>query len=150
MSQRPILFNRVARYVTIGYLFCAIAPRLLSSVGVLPLASFYWSLPGALLGSVAYAAWTGLRDRRQSILGLTLSGAAGVLLSGTAILRLPATIRPLPSSAADGVSFFGTAVYGTLCDLSAIVFLFAIAMAAFVPAGRPGFSQVEAPDKTMR
>jgi hypothetical protein len=56
----------------------------------------------------------------------------------------------LPSGGADGVSFFGSAIYGTLCDLSAIVFLFAIAMAAFVPAGRAEWSHLEAADKTAR
>lgn len=137
MSRPRIVLQRVATLVGVGYLVCAITPRILSSVGVeLPLASFYWSLPGALLGCVTYAAWTGLRGRPQNVLGIVISGAAGLLLAGIAIVRLPVTIRPL-ASGSPGFSFFGRAAYGVLCDLSAIVFLFALFLAAYVPAAPP-------------
>lgn len=133
-----VTLERVAVLVGTGYLACAITPRLLSSAGIdLPLASFYWSLPGALLGCGAYAAVTGLRGRRQSALGLVASGAIGLLLSGIVVLRLPVTIRPLASTI-DGFSFFGRAAYGVLCDLSAIVFLFALFLTAYVPHARGG------------
>ena len=139
MSPRPrVLLQRVAAMVGIGYLALAITPRLLSAAGIeLPLASFYWSLPGALFGCSAYAAWTGLRARPQSVLGMVTSGAMGLLLSGIVVLRLPVTIRPLATSA-EGFSFFGRAVYGVLCDLSAIVFLFALFVAAYAPAAPAG------------
>lgn len=138
MSQHPpIVLERVAVLVGIGYLVLAIGSRLLSSMGVfLPLGQAYWSLPGALIGCAAYAGWTGLRDRGQSALGMVLAGMAGVLAIGVFITRLPATIRPFSPSGGPGWSFFGAAVYGVLCDLSAIVFLFALFLAAYV-SGRP-------------
>lgn len=148
MSPLPrVALQRVATLVGTGYLVLAILPRVLSAFGVeLPLASFYWSLPGALIGCVTYAAWTGLRARPQSVLGMVGGGALGILVSGAIVLRLPATIRPL-SSTMDGFSFFGRAVYGVLCDLSAIVFLFALFLAAYAPAvrsGRPGEEERDA------
>lgn len=138
MSPLPrVALQRVATLVGTGYLVVAILPRVFSAFGVeLPLASFYWSLPGALIGCVTYAAWTGLRGRPQSVLGMVVGGALGLIASGAVVLRLPATIRPL-SAAMDGFSFFGRAVYGVLCDLSAIVFLFALFLAAYAPAVRP-------------
>ena len=138
MSRPRVVLHRVATLVGVGYLVCAITPRLLSSVGVeLPLASFYWSLPGALLGCATYAAWTGLRGRAQNVLGLVTSGAVGLLLTGIVVVRLPLTIRPLGSGPFEGFSFFGRAAYGVLCDLSAIVFLFALFLAAYAPAAPP-------------
>lgn len=140
MSGEPrVVWRRVAALVGTGYLACAIVPRLLSSVGFfLPLASFYWSLPGALLGATVYAAWTGLRGRTQGILPMVVAGMAGVLLTGVLVVRLPATIRPFAPNGAGGFSFLGASVYGMLCDLSAIVFLFALFLAAYVPAAPPG------------
>jgi hypothetical protein len=140
-SFRLVQLERVAGLVGAGYLICALLPRVLSTAGVLlPLASFYWSLPGALLGCVVYAAWTGLRGRRQGVLGMVASGAAGVLASGFLIVRLPLTIRPFAAAGSSSVSFFGAATYGVLCDLSAIVFLFALFLVAYLPATakRPG------------
>ena len=146
MNGRPrIVWQRVAALVGAGYLACAVVSRLLSSAGVLvPLAPFYWSLPGALAGCAAYAAWTGLRDRPQSVLPMVLAGAAGVLLSGLTVVRLPVTIRPFGGAA--GFSFMGAQAYATLCDLSAIVFLFALFLAAYVPAAPPG--SLEHPEET--
>jgi hypothetical protein len=133
-----VIWERVAAFVGIGYLICALLPRLLSSAGVLvPLAAFYWSLPGALLGGVTYASWTGFRGRAQSVLGMVIAGAIGVLLTGVAVVRLPVTIRPFAQGGSAGVSFFGGAAYEVLCDLSAIVFLFALFLAAYVPAAPP-------------
>jgi len=149
MSPRPrFQLERVAGLVGAGYLILALLPRILSTAGVfLPLASFYWSLPGALVGCVAYAAWTGLRGRGQGIIGMVLSGAAGVVLSGFLIVRLPVTIRPFAGDGATGFSFFGAATYGVLCDLSAIVFLFALFLVAYLPAPsvRPGEDGAEHP-----
>jgi len=149
MSLRPrVQLERVAGLVGAGYLICALLPRVLSTAGVqLPLASFYWSLPGALLGCVSYAAWTGLRGRVQGVLGMVASGAAGVLASGFLIVRLPVTIRPFAVSGSSPVSFFGAATYGVLCDLSAIVFLFALFLVAYLPApaARPSGDGAEHP-----
>ena len=136
MSSRPwFQLERVAGLVGAGYLVLALLPRVLSTAGVLvPLASFYWSLPGALLGCVVYAAWTGLRGRGQGVLGMVGSGATGVLASGFLIVRLPVTIRPFAVAGSPASSFFGAATYGMLCDLSAIVFLFALFLVAYLPA----------------
>src|SRR5262245_47121874 len=120
-KRARIVWTRVAGYVTVGYLICAILPRLFSRLSVIaPLAAFYWSLPGALLGSAVYAAWTGFRGRRQSRLGIVIGGAVGVLVSGFAIARLPAGAQPFPGPRGD--PGLGAAVYALLCDLSAIVF----------------------------
>jgi hypothetical protein len=131
------MIERIARYVAIGYLVLAVTPRLLTGLGVqVPLASFYWSLPAALLGTAAYASWLAIRGKSQRVSGMVLAGMAGVLLGGAALLRLPVTIRPLTQLPNDAWAFFGTAVYLTVCDLSAIVFLFALFLAAFVPLTR--------------
>lgn len=136
-TRRPVLIECVAGYVAIGYLVLAVAPRLLAGIGLhVPLASFYWSLPGALAGAAAYAAWFALRGASQRVSGMVLAGAIGILLTGVALLRLPATIRPLSEIPNDARAFFGTAIYATMCDLSAIVFLFALFLTAFVPVGR--------------
>ena len=147
-SSRLVQLERVAGLVGAGYLICALLPRVLSTAGVvLPLASFYWSLPGALLGCVAYAAWTGFRGRGQGVLGMVASGAAGILASGFLIVRLPVTIRPFAATGSSAISFFGAATYGMLCDLSAIVFLFALFLVAYLPASsvRPGGEGAEHP-----
>ena len=137
MKKPPIILARVATYVGVGYLAGAIGHRLLPGVRALDaLAPLYWSLPGALAGCAFYAAWTGLRSRSQSALGMVSVGAFGMVLEGLVVRRLPAAIQTLVPGTPDRFVFYATAFYETLCDLSAIAFLFALFLAAFVPASR--------------
>ena len=133
----PIVLSRVAAIVGTGYLAGAVAHRLLPhSKFFEPFAPLYWSIPGALAGAALYAAWTGLRGRPQDTLGMALSGTVGVVLTGLAVRRLPDMTRALFPGSADHALFLATAFYETLCDVSAIVFLFALFLAAFVPSAR--------------
>lgn len=141
MKNPSIVLHRVATYVGAGYLAGAIGHRLFSGVRLVePLAPLFWSLPGALAGCALYAAWTGLRNRPQSALGMLSTGAVGMGLGGFAIRRLPAAIQALWPRSHDAFVFNATAFYETLCDLSAIVFLFALFLAAFVPIARSRLS----------
>lgn len=135
-SRSSVVIERIAGYAAIGYLVLAVAPRLLLGLGVhVPLAFFYWSLPGALAGAALYASWFAARGRSQRASGMVLAGLTGILLAGAALFRLPALL-PFPGMPKDPWAFLSSAVYATICDLSAIVFLFALFLTAFVPVAR--------------
>jgi hypothetical protein len=145
MESRPAdMPDRIAAVVGILYLLAAVgyrvSARLLSPSRVL--APLFDSLPGALGGAVIYAAWTGLRTRRQGAWGLVLSGLAGAVLAALLRARIAGGMGgAVPGEVAVGFGGIGRQVYPLLCDLSAIVILFALFLAAVAPGIRPDAAQ---------
>jgi len=137
-TRMPVALDRVAEYLGVAYLLGAVGYRLSSlfRAWVEPLAPLYFSLPGALAGSTLYSAWTGLRGRRQSATALVAWGAAGVVVAWVAQARWEASLPFLPPAGARGLDALGMDFYRLLCDLSGIVFLFSLFLAAWAPGAR--------------
>ena len=117
------------------YLGGAVAYRVASRLDVTwpVLSPLYHTLPGGLAGGVLYAAWTGLRGRRQSLMSLALSAAAGVVVAAVALPALWSAMAP--AAAGPGVSSVPPA-WDLVCDLSAITTLFALFMSISLPLTR--------------
>ena len=113
------------------YLGGAVAYRVASRFEVhWPILSLvYHALPGGLAAGVLYAAWTGLRGRRQSLMSLALSAAAGVV---AAALVLPALWSAVGADGGPGAP----PAWELVCDLSAITLLFALFMSILLPFTR--------------
>ena len=119
--------NRTAAVAGLLYLGGAVVYRVAAQLEtpIPALAPLYTTLPGGLAGAVLYAAWTGLRARRQSPWSLALSAAVGVIIVWLiGRTRLAAG----PGSAA--------AAWEMICDLSAVTILFALFMSATLPFAR--------------
>ena len=116
------------------YLGGAVAYRVASRLDVTwpVLSPLYHALPGGLVGAVLYAAWTGLRGRRQSLMSLALSAAASVVATAVALPALWTRMAAGTSSGPDGVP----PGWVLVCDLSAITILFALFMSISLPFTR--------------
>lgn len=125
------LRNQWIAAVGLVYLGGAVAYRVASRFEVQwpSLSLLYHALPGGLAGGVLYAAWTGLRGRRQSLLSLALAAAAGVV---AAALALPALWSAMGADGEPGTPL----AWELVCDLSAITLLFALFMSILLPFTR--------------
>lgn len=135
LRRRNQLITLLASLYLIGAVGYRVASKLGFTVDIL--APLFLSLPGGLAGATLYAAWTGLRGRRQTRWGMGVSGALGVILFELLETRLVAYLstRVTPGSAG-GYFFFGRAVTELICDLSAIVILFALFLSVSAPFAR--------------
>ena len=140
--MRRLGVKRRNQLVTVAaslYLAGAVGYRVASKLGfpIDALAPLFSSLPGGLAGAILYAAWTGLRKRRQTRWAMAWSGALGVilaqLLEGPIIRYLGTRVG---GGMAGGYAFFGRAVTELICDLSAIVILFALFLSVSAPFAR--------------
>lgn len=96
------------------------------------LSPLYHALPGGLAGGVLYAAWTGLRGRRQSLMSLALSAAAGLVAAALAMPALWSWMAARDAAPGPGAP----AAWELVCDLSAITLLFALFMSISLPFTR--------------
>ena len=122
------LRNRSAAIAALLYLGGAVVYRVASRLDtpIPALAPLYTTLPGGLAGAVLYAAWTGLRGRRQSPWSLALAAAVGV-----AIVWVVARSQPALSQGPTHPP-----AWEMVCDLSAVTILFALFMSATLPFAR--------------
>src|SRR5262245_12414854 len=122
------LVNWLVALAVALYLGGAVVYRAATQLGfAMPgLAPLYHSLPGGLVGGVLYAAWTGLRGRRQTIGALGLSAAAGVIAARLLEAPLMSYLGSLGPPGADPA--FGRTAWEMVCDLSAVTILFALFM----------------------
>jgi len=140
--MKPSALERRNQLVTLAasiYLIGAVGYRVASRLGfpIEPLSHLFFSLPGGLAGATLYAAWTGLRGRRQTRWRMAIAAALGIVV-------IELLERPLinylgtrgASGMAGGYAFFGRAVTELVCDLSAIVILFALFLSVSAPFAR--------------
>jgi len=131
--------NQLVTLVASIYLVGAVGYRVDSRLGlsIEPLAPLFFSLPGGLAGATLYAAWTGLRGRRQTRWRMSIAAALGIvaieLLEGPLMNYLGTRGTP---GMMGGYAFFGRAVTELVCDLSAIVILFALFLSVSAPFAR--------------
>ena len=130
--------NQLVTWVATLYLIGAVTYRITSKLGVSiePLAPLFYSLPGGLAGATLYAAWTGLRGRRQTRWGMAVSGALGVIVIELLEARLMSWLGTRTQASTGGYAFFGRAATELVCDLSAIVILFALFLSVSAPFAR--------------
>ena len=130
--------NQLVTGVASLYLIGAVGYRVFSKLGVSIewLAPLFYSLPGGLAGATLYAAWTGMRGRRQTRWAMAISGALGVIAAPLLEARLMAWLGSRATPGAGNSLFFGRAVTELLCDLSAIVILFALFLSVSAPFAR--------------